>query len=98
MKNEIVKKFAVAGVLSLLGIILITSTMLSYSTNLTSEISEYCLDNLSLTGAINVVCAILLDFRAYDTLGEATVLFVALLGALAILRKKPRKEKDESYR
>jgi len=88
MKNEIVKKFAVAGVLSLLGIILITSTMLSYSTNLTSEISEYCLDNLSLTGAINVVCAILLDFRAYDTLGEVLIIFVTISGVVLLAGRK----------
>jgi multisubunit Na+/H+ antiporter MnhB subunit len=88
MKNEIVKKFAVAGVLSLLGIILITSTMLTYSTNLTSEITEYCLDNLSLTGAINVVCAILLDFRAYDTLGEVLIIFVTISGVMLLTGRK----------
>jgi len=83
-----VKKFAVAGVLSLLGIILITSTMLTYSTNLTSEITEYCLDNLSLTGAINVVCAILLDFRAYDTLGEVLIIFVTISGVVLLAGRK----------
>ena len=40
--------------------------------------------------------AILLDFRAYDTLGEATVLFCAIWGALAILRKKARKRREEA--
>ncbi|MFH1022735.1 MAG: hydrogen gas-evolving membrane-bound hydrogenase subunit E [Planctomycetota bacterium] len=43
------------------------------------------------TGAVNVVAAILLDYRVYDTLGEATVLFAAVLGALAILRGVGRK-------
>ena len=38
---------------------------------------------LEQTGAANYVMAVLLDFRAYDTLGEATVLFCAILGALA---------------
>lgn len=50
------------------------------------------------TGAANAVTAVLLDFRAYDTLGEATVLFCAILGALTILRRKARKraaERDE---
>jgi multisubunit Na+/H+ antiporter MnhB subunit len=47
------------------------------------------------TGAANVVTAILLDYRAYDTLGEATVLFCSILGALALLRKKARKRADE---
>ena len=57
----------------------------------------YIREGLSQTGASNLVSAVLLDFRAYDTLGEATVLFVSLLGALAILRKKPRKDKEEPY-
>ena len=88
MKNEIVWKFAVAGVLAILGIIVITSTMLTYSTVLTSEISEYYLDNLSLTGAINVVCAILLDFRAYDTLGEILIIFVTISGVILLVGRK----------
>ena len=41
---------------------------------------------LAETGATNVVTAILLDYRAYDTLGEASVLFCAILGVAAILR------------
>ena len=38
------------------------------------------------TGAANIVTAILFDYRAYDTLGEATVLFCAVLGVATILR------------
>lgn len=50
----------------------------------------YLHDGLADTGAPNIVTAVLLDFRAYDTLGEATVLFCAVLGALAVLRRKAR--------
>jgi multisubunit Na+/H+ antiporter MnhB subunit len=39
------------------------------------------------TGATNVVGAILLDFRGYDTLGEATVLFTAVAGVLVVARR-----------
>ena len=42
------------------------------------------------TGAANAVTAILLDYRAYDTLGEATVIFVSIIGANAILRRVGR--------
>jgi multisubunit Na+/H+ antiporter MnhB subunit len=42
------------------------------------------------TGATNVVTAILLDFRAYDTLGEATVILAAVAGVLAVLRRPAR--------
>lgn len=38
------------------------------------------------TGSINLVTGIVFDFRGYDTLGEATVLFTAVLGVLTILR------------
>ncbi len=50
----------------------------------------YLEDGLADTGARNIVTAVLLDFRAYDTLGEVTVLFCAVLGALAVLRRKAR--------
>ena len=45
---------------------------------------------LKETGAANIVAAVILDFRAYDTLGEATVLFTSILGAIVILRKNPK--------
>lgn len=44
------------------------------------------------TGAANVVTAVLLDYRAYDTLGEATVIFASILGAYAILRRVGRRK------
>lgn len=51
----------------------------------------YIQDGLDKTGAANLVSAVLLDFRAYDTLGEATILFVAIIAALAILRRPSRR-------
>ena len=51
---------------------------------------DYIEQSLSKTGAANVVSAVILDWRAYDTLGEATVLFTSILGAVVILRKKAR--------
>lgn len=39
------------------------------------------------TGANNVIASIILDYRAYDTLGEATVLFVAVVAVSAMLTK-----------
>ena len=44
------------------------------------------------TGVVNAVTAVLLDFRAYDTLGEATVIFVSVLGAYALLRQIGRRK------
>ena len=40
------------------------------------------------TGANNIVTSIVFDYRGYDTLGEATVLFTAVSGVLLALRKE----------
>ena len=44
-------------------------------------------------GGNNVVNAILVDFRGLDTFGEITVLAIAALGVLALLRHRPRGER-----
>ena len=44
------------------------------------------------TGSANLVTGVLFDFRGYDTLGEATILFTAALGIITILRSKSKKE------
>lgn len=48
-------------------------------------------NGLRKTGAANIVSSVLLDFRGYDTLGEATVLFTAIIGAVAVLRQRGRR-------
>jgi len=55
----------------------------------------YLANGLSQTGAANVVSSVILDFRAYDTLGEATILFTAVIGVLAVMRSIGRKKQDE---
>lgn len=37
------------------------------------------------TGAVNIVAAVILDYRAFDTLGEAIVLFVSIGATSAVL-------------
>jgi multisubunit Na+/H+ antiporter MnhB subunit len=49
----------------------------------------YLAEAIARTGASNVVTAVILDFRGYDTLGEATVILVAVAGSLAIARHNP---------
>jgi multisubunit Na+/H+ antiporter MnhB subunit len=57
--------------------------------------ARYYLDHAAeQTGAANIVSAIILDYRAYDTLGEITVLFTAILGTLSVLRLQ-RRSKDQ---
>jgi len=43
------------------------------------------------TGSINLVTGVLFDFRAYDTMGEAVILYTAALGTLTLLRIKGKK-------
>ena len=45
------------------------------------------------TGSQNIVTSVILNYRIYDTLGEVTVLFTAILGAFTILRKTGRKKR-----
>jgi multisubunit Na+/H+ antiporter MnhB subunit len=56
---------------------------------------NYLSEGLRKTGAANLVASVILDFRAYDTLGEATVLFTAVIGVLVVLRRIGRKKSDE---
>lgn len=46
------------------------------------------------TGSANLVTGVLFDFRGYDTLGEATILFTAALGVVTILRSQSKKETE----
>jgi multisubunit Na+/H+ antiporter MnhB subunit len=43
------------------------------------------------TGSANLVTGVLFDFRGYDTFGEATILFTAVVGVLTVLRLKGKK-------
>jgi multicomponent Na+:H+ antiporter subunit A len=40
-------------------------------------------------GALNVISAIIVDFRALDTVGEITVLFVAAVGVASLILDGP---------
>jgi multisubunit Na+/H+ antiporter MnhB subunit len=61
------------------------------------RVSQHYLDQgLQQTGAANLVAAVILDFRAFDTLGEITVLFTAAIGVLTVVRTRGRKKRDQS--
>lgn len=53
--------------------------------------TEYIQNGVEGTKSVNLVTGVLLDYRALDTLGEATILFTAVMGTLAILRLKTHK-------
>jgi len=59
----------------------------SFGSPLMKVAQRYLESGLNETGAANIVSAIILDYRALDTLGEATVLFTAVIGVLAVIRE-----------
>lgn len=58
--------------------------------------SEIILNNTAEeTGAINAVTAVVFDFRGFDTLGEAVVLFTAVSGVAVVLRSNKKSKEEE---
>jgi multisubunit Na+/H+ antiporter MnhB subunit len=68
---------------------------LSFGAPATSDMDDYFVQHgQEQTGANNIVTAVVFDFRGFDTLGEATVLFTAVLG-VGLLFRKFSAEEDE---
>lgn len=67
----------------------------SFGSPIMAVVKKYLEEGTSKTGAVNLVAAVILDFRAYDTLGEATVLFASVIGIMAVLRRQGRKRIGE---
>ena len=53
-----------------------------------TDMDQYIIDNTQVeTGADNGVTAVVFDYRGFDTLGEATVLFTAVAGVIVLFRR-----------
>ncbi len=99
MKQEI----AFLSLLFILGSLLLIANPhygLKFAFNSTHEWLTYrYTDNYYIThglkdvGGNNIVTDIVFDYRGYDTIGEATVLFTAIAGAVALLRPWRRDRK-----
>lgn len=60
-----------------------------------NEVSaRYIEQGLQETGAINIVTGMILDYRAFDTLGESHVLFIATCSVLILLRRDKKKNQE----
>ena len=68
----------------------------------TEEVAErYIERGVEETGAVNAVAGMILDYRAFDTLGESHVLFTALVVVMLMLRldsKNMREGYEDYYR
>ena len=72
--------------LLLLAIVLVMSIQFNHPPVDTAK--NYCLENgPTETGAINLVTAIYLEYRAFDTLGETIVLLLSISGVLFFLER-----------
>jgi len=61
--------------------------------NFENSIGQQILENApQQTGAANVVTSVVWGYRGYDTLGEVTVLFAAVVGVVTIFRTFRRRE------
>ena len=60
-----------------------------------SDMDDYIIENAQEeTASNNVVASVVFDYRGFDTLGEATILFTAVTGVLLLLRTAKRKEES----
>lgn len=81
------------------GIMMTVLVLVVTATPLTSRLTPFFAENsYTLAKGRNIVNVILVDFRGIDTLGEITVLTVAAIGVLALMKMKPAilpKERDD---
>ncbi len=57
---------------------------------------RYIEEGIRETGAVNIVAGMILDYRAFDTLGESHVLFIASATVLILMRKDRKKEREKA--
>jgi len=61
-----------------------------------NESAQYYIDNaVEETGAVNIIAAILTDYRGFDTLGETIVLFTSIVAVASILQPARKQEEKE---
>lgn len=95
---------AVISCILLIGVLLYTVAMLprygEENVRADEVVERYVERGLEETGAVNIVSGMILDYRAFDTLGESHVLFTALICVMILLRvdhKNMRSEYEDYY-
>lgn len=86
--------------ITIIGFLLFTVSMLpkfgDASNPVNNEVYErYTEKGLEETGAVNIVAGMILDYRAFDTLGESHVLFIATICVLILLRLDRTSDAEE---
>ncbi len=94
--------FAVITCVAIIAILLATVANLpdygDASNPVNNEVSrKYIEDGIEDTGAVNIVAGMILDYRAFDTLGESHVLFIAAVCVMILLKIDPDSEKGKRF-
>lgn len=103
VKNKGNLLYKVTSILLSVGIIAILLVTVSYlPTQGSADVpavnevfTRYVQDSVEETGALNTVASVILDYRAFDTFGEASMLFTATIAVVALIRSK--KDEDITY-
>ncbi|MEA1994188.1 MAG: hydrogen gas-evolving membrane-bound hydrogenase subunit E [Euryarchaeota archaeon] len=84
------KIIAFAALLIVSGFLLITAVdMHDFGSPAEDDMDNYMIENAQEESAANnVVTSVVFDYRGFDTLGEATVLFTAVVGVSLLFRRK----------
>ncbi|MFT5170376.1 MAG: multicomponent Na+:H+ antiporter subunit B [Candidatus Marinamargulisbacteria bacterium] len=95
-KDKVLKGSAAIGAIVLGGILFMVVPDLpawgDASSPANSHVAKYYIEHtLHDTNVPNIVTAVLADYRGFDTMFETCVVFVACLGIVAMLRRKPKK-------
>lgn len=91
----------VRSILLLLTILMLTFALLTAFTDapaldapLSGVAQIYADETVEKTTSTNVVAAINFDWRAYDTLGESTILLTAATGVTALMRRYLQRRRE----
>lgn len=107
-KNKILRFFNRLYRISSVIFVLLIAAVLIYNVSWLPPIGEaskavnnevpqrYIEKGLQETGAVNIVTGMILDYRAFDTLGESHVLFIATITVLILLRNEKKKDSKEA--
>ncbi len=91
VRHRILDGTIAAGVGIGFGTLLMRITEMPFDARLSEFFSEY---SRSIAHGRNIVNVIIVDFRGFDTLGEIAVVMVTGLAVLALIRVKPKKERE----
>jgi multisubunit Na+/H+ antiporter MnhB subunit len=91
MTQKVSYRFLLAAVFfAIVAVFFVFSALMMHSFGISAESAmddAIIMDAQQGTGANNAVTSVVFDFRGFDTLGEATILFTAVAGVLVLFRR-----------